>query len=288
MAHRLEFSEFTFGFALTENFGRLGSVKAVPIFPSLIDEGKKGGGFDVAMHTGGELPLLLQFKVPQVVNRRSALMPSGFPRPYYRAHLRCRPNDDGYSQHSVLLEHERNGHDVYYATPRFHQLSQLDALFMDGQVVAQSAFFRPGDVGDVSDEPHHVAYCAETDDGWLRSDPVKLPHPVNANVFLSRLQEKLVATAKAPMEFDAILESLVMAAERGVARSQEHARALGGPFKDRLKSRAAPNVRRLPPRVVADRLREGRTPRVAAALFARLWLDSELLVVVAGAKSLKA
>jgi hypothetical protein len=277
MAHRLEFSEFTFGFALTENFGRQTSLKAVPVFPSLIEEGTQTGGYDVAIDDGNGLPLLLQFKVPQVVNRRSANIPVGFPCPYYRAHLRCRVNDEGYSQHSVLLQHERNGYEVYYATPRFHQISALDELFAVGNVVNESAFFRPSDVGDLSDEAHHVAYCAQSDEGWLRSEPAKLPHPISADTFLRRLERALPPAKLRRFEFSALLDSMVRAAEFGVARAKEREGRRNAERSDVDAELVA--RRRLPPREFAARIHDGRSSKETAALFARLWLNAELLVV---------
>ena len=56
MAQQLDFSEFTFGFALTENFSRSKSLRGVPVFPSLKEEGQKTGGYDVALDDGKGIP----------------------------------------------------------------------------------------------------------------------------------------------------------------------------------------------------------------------------------------
>ena len=217
----------------------------------------------MAIDDGNGLPLLLQFKVPQVVNRRSVNIPVGFPRPYYRAHLRCRVNDEGYSQHSVLLQHERNGYEVYYATPRFHQISALDELFAIGNVVNESAFFKPSDVGDLSDEAHHVAYCAQSDEGWLRSEPLKLPHSISADIFLRGLLRKLPQETHRRFKFSALLDSMVRAAEFGIARAKEREGR-------RNTKRSDVDVgfverRRLPPREFAARIHDGRSPKETAA-----------------------
>jgi hypothetical protein len=240
--------------------------------------------------------LLLQFKVPQVINRRSSLMPDGFAPPYYRVHLRCRRNDDGYSQHSILLEHERNGYDVFYAAPRFHQIATMDEHFTQGSVLESSAFFAPSDVGDLSDSPHHVAYCAESAIGWLRSNPVKLPRSIAGPDFLRRIQDSLDKRERHRFRYRELLDSMVTASERGIARTaetdQEGIRrrrrnrgqgrhggsnmpmVVGRPPEFEVVER-----RRMPPREFAARLEANRSIKRAAALFARLWLNAELLEV---------
>ena len=62
-----EFSEFTYGFALTNEILSWESLRTVPIFPSLIEEGKKGGGYDVRIDIPA-VPLFLQFKRARVLD----------------------------------------------------------------------------------------------------------------------------------------------------------------------------------------------------------------------------
>ena len=71
-----EFSEFSYGFALTDSLlaiiaERIGTA---PVFPSLIQEGKAGGGYDVKI-PALPVPIFLQFKIPRVLVRGSALRP---------------------------------------------------------------------------------------------------------------------------------------------------------------------------------------------------------------------
>src|ERR1700690_2714236 len=65
-----QFSEFSFGYALTDNLVNkvLTGSKGVPVFPSLQEEGKQGGGYDVKIPLRSA-PLFLQFKLPQIVRR---------------------------------------------------------------------------------------------------------------------------------------------------------------------------------------------------------------------------
>jgi len=57
-------SEFSYGYAFTENLvDWVGSLlAAAPVFPSLIEEGKANGGYDLKLQFGS-VPLFLQFKL---------------------------------------------------------------------------------------------------------------------------------------------------------------------------------------------------------------------------------
>lgn len=59
-----DISEFSYGSAVTEAliFDHGTSITAAPIFPSLIAEGKQGGGYDLPLDRPGQ-PLFLQFKL---------------------------------------------------------------------------------------------------------------------------------------------------------------------------------------------------------------------------------
>ncbi len=67
-----EISEFSYGFALTnEIVGRV-PLAAAPVFPSLIEEGRVSGGYDVRLDWPA-VPLYLQFKRADCMRRRSAV-----------------------------------------------------------------------------------------------------------------------------------------------------------------------------------------------------------------------
>jgi len=69
-----DISEFSYGFALTHELIALAGepLRAAPIFPSLIEEGRAGGGYDVHLDVPG-FPLFLQFKRSDCMVRRSAM-----------------------------------------------------------------------------------------------------------------------------------------------------------------------------------------------------------------------
>ncbi|MDD4402044.1 MAG: hypothetical protein PHI24_09275 [Desulfitobacteriaceae bacterium] len=56
-----DFSESTYGFACTYELVNACSLRKVPIFPTLHEEGQSGGGFDVKVDFLG-YPLFLQFQ----------------------------------------------------------------------------------------------------------------------------------------------------------------------------------------------------------------------------------
>lgn len=175
-----QFSEFSYGYALTDNIlhGGLPATASAPVFPSLIDEGSSGGGYDVQIPLY-PVPIFLQFKIPQVVGRRSRKMPAGFTKPYLRMHLRTKiPN-----QHQLLLDLETSGKLVAYATPDFWETNQLDSYFTARAVPLRTRYFRPSGIGPLDDKPHQVAYYTGIPDAWLYSEPHKLEGTFDAETF---------------------------------------------------------------------------------------------------------
>ena len=95
-----EISEVSYGFALTNELVGWLPVRAAPIFPSLIEEGKEGGGYDVKFDLPG-LPLYLQFKRADCMERRSAHEHAQFVKmPFYRFKI---TEANKSNQHKMLL-----------------------------------------------------------------------------------------------------------------------------------------------------------------------------------------
>src|SRR5262249_10714370 len=122
-----DLSEFSYGFALThELVGRIGPLRAAPIFPSLLEEGKAGGGYDVNLNAPG-FPLYLQFKRADCMTRSSAreIAQFGLPLnlPYYRMKVTERKRS---AQHELLLELDDGNNQVFYASPCFHTVPELN------------------------------------------------------------------------------------------------------------------------------------------------------------------
>ena len=121
-------SEFSFGYALTEELasGALGQLIGAPIFPSLIQEGQPGGGYDLQLPLVGA-PLFLQFKLSDCMVYRSANEWEIFQRSYYRMHLRPARHSD---QHALLRTLEASGEEVYYVAPYFHTTEELNTHYV--------------------------------------------------------------------------------------------------------------------------------------------------------------
>lgn len=169
-----EFSEFSYGYCVVEDLivGKGTGLTAAPIFPSLVQEGQKGYGYDVRLNRPG-VPLFLQFKLVQRLTRMSAheAKNGDFKPPFYRLHLRSRKLSD---QHQSLVELEQSGNEVYYVAPTFHRTSDLDNAYGNKTVWDQSIRVRPSEVGPLSDEEeHHITFTVQA--GWkLYSDEARV------------------------------------------------------------------------------------------------------------------
>lgn len=151
-----EMSEFSYGYAYTsELVPSLGSsVIAAPEFPSLQQEGKPGGGYDVKIDHG--YPLFLQFKLSHHLARTNSKEYPLMGGAYYRWHMHARRHS---SQHDLLLDLESKGNEVFYVAPAFHQTAELNAHYLAGSVVNTSVVFRPSDIGALpDDEEHYVVF----------------------------------------------------------------------------------------------------------------------------------
>lgn len=151
-----EMSEFSYGFAFTsELITTVGShLLAAPEFPSLQQEGRSGGGYDVKINYGS--PLFLQFKLSHHLTRTNSKEYGLMGGAYYRWHMHALRHS---AQHNLLLELENKGNDVFYIAPAFHQTAELNTHYLAGNIVNESAAFRARDIGALpDDEEHYVVF----------------------------------------------------------------------------------------------------------------------------------
>lgn len=183
-----EISEFSFGFALTNQIVSWVKMHAAPIFPSLIEEGKPGGGYDVKLDWPG-IPLYLQFKRGYPMVKSSALeIQSGKTNlqvPFHRFHITESGRSD---QHAMLLALDQTGAKVFYAAPRFDSRAQLSDLWSRDQVAQHSIFVRPSAIGSLDANAHHVAY--DRHHTYLCSDPKPIAS-LNAMQLIEELSLRL-------------------------------------------------------------------------------------------------
>ncbi len=181
-----EFSETTYSFAFLFNLNRapFGNFEAVPILPSTYQEGRTGGGYDAEVIYNG-FPILFQFKIPRVMRKNSPKNGTSFDVPYYRMYLN--PTEK-YRQHKMLLRHQRNGYLVFYASPWFHTIVELNDLYLNNRVWHQSLLITPYDLGIRNyRQGHFVAYDRYAQNLVVCSKPRKLAGSFNAKAFVNKI-----------------------------------------------------------------------------------------------------
>jgi hypothetical protein len=216
-----EISEFSYGFALTNELVSWSKLYAAPIFPSLIEEGKAGGGYDVKLQFPG-VPLYLQFKRAHCMTRRSASEMSKHKVPLVLPFYRFYVTESGTSnQHAMLLELDDGANQVFYAAPRFHRIREINAAWNSNAVASQSIFVRPLAIGGLDDKMHHVAY--DDTATFLCSKPQPVPH-LSALDLAHALQEKL-SEEKRPLAdtLTEFVDRANKAVERAIPRIAERA-----------------------------------------------------------------
>jgi len=203
-------SEFSYGYALTEELvkGIGGKITSAPVFPSLYQEGKKGGGWDLKLEEGG-IPLFIQFKLSHYLKKANAKeRKSGhFSSPYYRMHIR--PINHS-KQHELLLELERSGNEVYYSAPAFHEPNELDDAYLKNKVKDRSIWIKPTDISDITDTKEHYVAFQLPNNCYFCSKPKAIERNVSFSVF----QENIVTTLSQRRENALTRESLTELAEK--------------------------------------------------------------------------
>ena len=249
-----EFSEFSYGYALTDNLRRsgLGEATAAPVLPSLADEGAAAGGYDLAVPIDG-IPLLLQFKVPEVLTKRSKLIPAGWATPYYRMYLRPSRHSE---QHALLMEHDYAGRAVFYAAPRFHTTDALNDHFLTTQVYHRSFLIKPSEIGALPDPFEHcVAYQADGEEHEFQSERRRLFGKFDSSHLEDDLRQRIpdrVSRAETRERLERLKQSIIDMVEEGRTGK------VGGPSARRLRD---------------------LEPIRGAAYAAQLFLDCELFIV---------
>lgn len=167
------FSEFSYGFAVTNEFAGLLNLSVAPIFPSLLEEGKAGGGYDVKFDKPG-LPLFLQFKRSERMilhtAREFGLRGCSITLPYHRFPIT--PSSKS-RQHRMLLNLDTPNNRVYYVAPRFHRVEHLNDAWQAQEVLARSLFLPPRSIGPMPDSgKHSIAF--DDHSVWRCSEPMEI------------------------------------------------------------------------------------------------------------------
>lgn len=164
-----EFSEFSFGFALTRELvdTRSPGWAIAPVFPSLRAEGSAAGGYDVKLGAG--YPIFLQFKRSHYLPTARASQWAKLGRPYYRFSIYSSLRS---KQHALLVKLDSLPATALYAAPEFHTQTDLDSAFQLATVQRNTAFFRASAIGVIADTAeHHVCFAKGATSGHFFSDP---------------------------------------------------------------------------------------------------------------------
>jgi hypothetical protein len=218
-----DISEFSYGFALTYELILTPGfpIVAAPVFPSLYQEGKAGGGWDVRLDRPG-VPLFLQFKLSDCLQQRNSKEAAALGCPYYRMHLRPSRHSD---QHALLLALESSGEEVYYVAPSFHTVAELNEAYRSRSVSAGSRWFPPSCIGALPDDKDHYVSFKNPGPMIFRSTPRLLGDGATFFDFGLRLEraisqrgaESLAATSLTRLA--AVLEGLTAEGRRTTAAS---------------------------------------------------------------------
>lgn len=171
-----EFSEFTYGFALVNELTKVLSCTAVPLFPSLREEGMTGGGYDTCITLKKGTILYLQFKLSEYLiqkNAREFKIPGhSLNLPYYRFEITSKRIS---KQHSLLQKLEVSNSLTFYAAPAFHLREEIDENWNNANVTKHSVFVKPSSIGDLSDNnTHRIGFdesSIKKNQAYLFSDP---------------------------------------------------------------------------------------------------------------------
>jgi hypothetical protein len=215
-----EISEFSYGFALTNELVGWAELKAAPIFPTLVEEGKVGGGYDVRLNYPA-VALFLQFKRADYIERKNCKEIShhnlSLSVPFHRFAITERRRS---FQHTSLVSLDDGINLVFYVAPRFHTFAEINAAWKAGTVAGESIYVAPSAIPDIPDDnSHHVSYDYKR--AYFCSEPVELSYESIATL-REKLRRRLNAD-KRPLR-DQLAEwrkGLKEAADRASRRQRE-------------------------------------------------------------------
>jgi hypothetical protein len=213
---KCQFSEFSYGYCLTEDLivGKGTPITAAPVFPSLIQEGKPGVGYDVAFDRPGT-PLFLQFKLVHQMVRRNAneAIKGHFQPPFYRMLLRSKKISD---QHESLLSLEQAGNEVFYVAPGFHTTADLNTHYAQRRVWDRSFRITPALIGPLPDDASHHVTFRQSSGAWrfYSDDPTNEGHGLTTEEITASIATRIAESGKRNLrdqveELDASLTGIV-------------------------------------------------------------------------------
>ena len=227
---KAEFSEFTYGFSLVNELDRALCCTAVPIFPSLIEEGKDGGGYDAKLLTKKGKILNLQFKLSDWMKVRSAreykIAGGNLSLPYHRFEITSKRVS---RQQELLLVLEDVEPLTFYAAPAFHLNEHINAYWNSSLITQNTVFVKPSSIGELPDlKVHRVCFNAaliQKKRAYFFSDPQEieiLPFKSFSNFVIEQVAEE---TNTLEHSIGLMREEFTTTIENARARGRDRARA---------------------------------------------------------------
>lgn len=179
-----DFNEFTYAYAVTEDAIRhlTASLTCAPFIPSLYDEGKPGGGFDIKLSTPG-YALFYQYKISDYIGKRGKLW-KDFDHDYYRFKIWKSNKSD---QQRLMMDLENTGEQIYYVAPIFSTNKELNDSYTGHTVASKSIFVKPSDIGDLPDTKEHYWAFDGLGMQFFCSEPIKKENPTDIASWLKQL-----------------------------------------------------------------------------------------------------
>ena len=176
MGSRFNEREYEFCFNAEFVHKNRSALIGTPIIPSQRMENLLGYDVEFRLGSGNfTRSLFLQHKVTTYAANRSGRnghIWDCYQGPYYRFPVE---RLDRTRQHNLLVALAAKGEDVYYCAPVFTGFDKLQEYFVHDQVMDNSRFFYPGDMGVISDfDPHHVTCDTTGIYGFFHSDAKRI------------------------------------------------------------------------------------------------------------------
>lgn len=174
---KVGYTEFSFGYAFTENLIRssASAPTGAPVFPNLVQEAKVG--YDVRIDLPAT-PIFFQYKLPELMTRTKAFEIAGGKCPkltldFFRITLMRR---DFSQQHKRLIEWEGLYPGlVFYAAPCLRDCPTFNNAYTSASVARSSALFSPVAIGPLPDDKvHSIAYKPGLSVGYYCSEPKEI------------------------------------------------------------------------------------------------------------------
>ena len=233
---KLGYTEFSFGYAFTENLIRSSANAPIgaPQFPNLVQEATLG--YDVRIDLPA-CPFFFQFKLPELMVRDTAKeiavhQLSGIACNFFRMPLMKRSLSDQH-RHLISLEQRYPGK-VFYASPRMPSVQTFNVAYNQASVHTSSVLFSPIDIGPLPDDRTHVvSYSADGNAAWRCSAPKKVT-PLGFDKIFGIAAEAFSSTQFSSVE--AVADQMVKELLEVVPRV---ARIDAAAFRDRARARIA-------------------------------------------------